>query len=136
MHPINPACPQCSGLGESLAYICDTRNLSEGAKRLFKGVKLKTGGDIEILTIDRQQIRDMLARDLRVGIERKEIQFNFPRTREEFDELLNQLPARELETMIASLVIEGEGYVVDPGAEPPPVPPQGLLGKAKFQRGN
>ena len=65
----------------------------------------------------------MLARDLRVGVERKEIQFNFPRSPEEFDAFLDKLPARELETMLANMVNLAEGqdyYAVDP-KQPQPV---------------
>jgi len=135
--PVNPDCPQCSGLGDTMAYVCDTRRLSDGGKRLYKGVKFKRDGDIEIMTIDRQHIRDMLARDLRVAVERKEINFNFPRTAAEFDEMLSKLPTREIETMIAALVIEGEGYVVKSDAATDVTPadePQARQGR--FQRGN
>jgi hypothetical protein len=135
--PINPDCPQCSGRGEAMLYFADTRRLSAGAKRLFKGVKLKQGGDIEIMTVDRQHIRDMLARDLRVGIERKQIDFNFPRSPEEFDQFLDRLPARDLEMMLANMIEldEGNGYKVEQDQTEPVVTEAALPKPSRFTRG-
>jgi phage terminase small subunit len=55
-------CPRCWGVGEQRPYIADTTKLSGGARRLYKGIKLKGNGDIEILMHDQMQARDMLNR--------------------------------------------------------------------------
>jgi phage terminase small subunit len=55
-------CPRCFGVGERRPWIADTTKLKGGARRLYKGVKIKGNGDIEILLHDQVKIRDMLNR--------------------------------------------------------------------------
>ena len=44
---VHPDCPECFGEGIAIPFPKDTRHLSEGARRLYAGVKV-TGGGIEI----------------------------------------------------------------------------------------
>lgn len=55
-------CPRCFGQGVRDVKIRDTTKLTGGALRLYKGVKLKGNGDIELLLHDQMQARDMLNR--------------------------------------------------------------------------
>lgn len=55
-------CPRCWGVGERRPWIADTTKLTGGARKLYKGVKIKGNGDIEILLHDQVKIRDMLNR--------------------------------------------------------------------------
>lgn len=128
---INAECPQCHGQGESMAYICDTRKLSEGGKKLFKGFKLTNDRRIELLTIDRTHVREMLARDTMVGVEHKEISVNLPRTQEEFDQLLATMSEEDLENFVANIVTltEGSEYQQVPDTTALPKP------SGKFSRG-
>ena len=105
---INPDCPQCHGGGTPMAWVCDTRQLSEAGKKLLKSVRI-SDNRIEILSIDRTHVREMLARDLRVGVERKELVVQLPRTPEEFRAALEKMPVRELEQFVANVVTLGEG---------------------------
>lgn len=50
--PANPKCPECFGLGEGRALIKDTRQLSQGAKKLYAGVKVTKEG-IEVKMHDK-----------------------------------------------------------------------------------
>lgn len=59
--PVND-CPRCWGVGVQRPYIADTTKLTGGARRLYKGIKIKGNGDIEILLHDQVKIRDMLNR--------------------------------------------------------------------------
>ena len=126
---INPACPQCCGDGIPMAYVCDTRHVSEAGKRLLKGVRF---GDnrFEVLTIDRNRIRDMLARDLNVGVERKELVIGLPRNAEEFRQMVERMPVTELEEFIANMVTLGEDEYAEVGTQTLPAP-----GKVGFRRG-
>jgi phage terminase small subunit len=58
----HPECPRCFGIGIQRPYVTDTRKLSKSAARLYKGVKIKGNGDIEILLHDQQKATDMLNR--------------------------------------------------------------------------
>lgn len=111
---VNPDCPQCHGQGVPMVYIADTRKVSEGARRLFRGAKLH-GDKLEIVTIDRSHVLDILARDCRVGIERKELVLSLPKTAEEFDEALKQMSEEDLEQFITTMVTleESEYKVLD-----------------------
>jgi hypothetical protein len=104
---INSDCPQCHGIGEPMMYVCDTRYLSESAKKIFKGVRV---GDnkIEVMTIDKTHALTLLARDTQVGIERREITINLPRTKEEFEETVRKMSVDELEMFIANMITLGE----------------------------
>jgi len=57
-----PECPNCWGIGERVPFIADTTKLKGGAARLYKGVKIKGNGDIELLLHDQMHARDMLNR--------------------------------------------------------------------------
>jgi phage terminase small subunit len=105
---INPRCSQCSGQGMPMVYIADTRKVSEGARRLFKGARVQ-GDRLEVVTIDRMHVMDLLARDCKVGVERKELVLQLPKTPDEFDQALKQMSEEELEQFIASMVTLEEG---------------------------
>lgn len=55
-------CPVCWGVGEQRPFVADTRNLSPGAKRLYRGAKIKADGSVEILLADKTKYTDMLNR--------------------------------------------------------------------------
>jgi len=55
-------CTRCYGVGVQRPYVVDTRKLSGPAKRLYKGIKIKGNGDIEVLLHDQQKATDMLNR--------------------------------------------------------------------------
>lgn len=55
-------CPRCWGVGEQRPIVADTTKLTGGAARLYKGVKIKGNGDIEVLLHDQLKARDMLNR--------------------------------------------------------------------------
>lgn len=55
-------CPRCFGVGIQKPQVMDTTKLTGGAKRLYKGVKIKGNGDLEILLHDQMAVRDMLNR--------------------------------------------------------------------------
>lgn len=55
-------CPVCWGVGVQRPYCNDTAKLSRAAARLYKGVKIKGNGDMEILVHDQLKVRDMLNR--------------------------------------------------------------------------
>lgn len=57
-----PHCPRCFGVGDKIPWVADTNKLTGGARLLYKGVKIKGNGDIEILMHDQMQARDMLNR--------------------------------------------------------------------------
>lgn len=57
-----PDCPRCYGVGVQRPYVTDSRKLTRAAARLYKGVKIKGNGDIEILLHDQQKATDMLNR--------------------------------------------------------------------------
>jgi phage terminase small subunit len=48
----NPECPECGGDGTERAIVKDTRNLSEGALRLFGGVKTDKDGRLQVIVRD------------------------------------------------------------------------------------
>jgi phage terminase small subunit len=55
-------CTNCWGVGISRPYVADTRKLSKAARRLYKGIKVKADGSMEILLYDQQKATDMLNR--------------------------------------------------------------------------
>lgn len=125
---INSDCPQCHGDGTPMAYICDTRNLSDAGKKILRGIRI---GDnrFEVLSIDRAHVREMLARDLRVGVERKEMVLTLPRTPEEFRTALEKMPTRDLEEFVQRVVTLGESEYETMSAD-------GLPAPVKMTRGN
>lgn len=56
----HPACPACYGQGYARTHIADTTKLDPRTRKLYKGLKEKADGSIEILMHDQQQARDML----------------------------------------------------------------------------
>ncbi len=56
----NPLCPHCLGVGIRTPWVGDTSGLSDKARKLFKGVKVKGDGSVEILMHDQLQARDQL----------------------------------------------------------------------------
>jgi phage terminase small subunit len=60
----NRACPCCYGEGTQRVSAKDTTKLTPKALKLFKGVKQKADGSIEILMHDQMQARDMLIKML------------------------------------------------------------------------
>lgn len=59
----HPGCPQCRGEGITDVYFTDTRKLSDGARRLFNGVKVTKDG-VTILLRDRDAAVDKIVRML------------------------------------------------------------------------
>lgn len=55
-------CTVCWGVGEQRPIVADTTKLKGPAARLYKGVKIKGNGDIEVLLHDQLKARDMLNR--------------------------------------------------------------------------
>jgi phage terminase small subunit len=128
LREINGDCPQCHGQGEPMAYFCDTRYLSEGGRKLFRGVKMTQSG-IEVIQADKQYALTVLARDTQVGVERREITLKLPRTAQEFQEALRTMSVEEVDALIANLVTlsEDEYQELEPASLPAP---------NRFSRGN
>jgi phage terminase small subunit len=57
-----PMCPRCKGAGELHVIIADTTKVSPQARKLYKGIRVKSNGDREILMHDQMQARDQLHR--------------------------------------------------------------------------
>lgn len=55
-------CTHCWGVGHARPYIADTRKLTRAAARLYKGIKVKADGSMEIILHDQQKATDMLNR--------------------------------------------------------------------------
>lgn len=55
-------CTRCWGIGEQRPYLADTTKLSRAAKRLYRGVKIKADGSMELLLRDQDKATDMLNR--------------------------------------------------------------------------
>lgn len=55
-------CTVCWGVGISRAFIADTRRISRQAARLYRGIKIKADGSMELLLYDQQKATDMLNR--------------------------------------------------------------------------
>ncbi len=55
-------CTRCWGVGEQRPYLADTTKLSRAAKRLYRGVKIKADGSMEVLLRDQDKATDMLNR--------------------------------------------------------------------------
>lgn len=59
----HPKCPACHGEGHADVFFKDTRDLSDGARMLFNGVKVTKEG-IQVLTLDRSAAYDKMIRML------------------------------------------------------------------------
>jgi len=68
----HPDCPHCDGNGEERIFPKDTRDLSEAAKALYKGVKMTKNG-LEILMHDQDAARRFYAELCGYKIDRKEL---------------------------------------------------------------
>lgn len=55
-------CTRCWGVGEQRPFLADTTKLSRAAKRLYRGVKIKADGSMELLLRDQDKATDMLNR--------------------------------------------------------------------------
>jgi hypothetical protein len=58
----NDACPHCYGRGIGATIIADTTKLTGKARKLYKGVRHKANGDIEVLMHDQEAARQALGR--------------------------------------------------------------------------
>jgi phage terminase small subunit len=63
-------CPRCGGEGHQVVRITPTEALSPSARRLFKSVRQKASGEIEVRLHDQLEALDMLNRMQNVYIER------------------------------------------------------------------
>lgn len=61
---VDPAldCPSCFGRGTQYVVLHDTRKLSAGARKLYKGAKQKGDGSIEVMMHDQQEARASLGK--------------------------------------------------------------------------
>lgn len=58
----NGTCPVCCGAGELHVVIADTTQLSPKARKLYKGIRVKSDGSREVLMHDQMQAREQLHR--------------------------------------------------------------------------
>lgn len=56
------SCTRCWGVGEQRPFLADTTKLSKAAKRLYRGIKIKADGSMELLLRDQDKATDMLNR--------------------------------------------------------------------------
>lgn len=124
---INPNCGQCHGQGIPIGYVCDTRTLSPGGKALFAGVKIMPGERIEINQISKEPTRAILARDLQVGVERKELKITLPKTPDELREAIKALPDEELVQIADGMVTLGPDEYREKYEEPSTLPSKNKL---------
>jgi phage terminase small subunit len=57
-----PMCPNCMGAGQLHVIIADTTKLSPAGSRLYKGIRVKGDGSVEVLMHDQVAARDQLHR--------------------------------------------------------------------------
>jgi len=60
----NPACPKCYGAGVRVVFVTDSDKLTGKARKLYKGVKLNSKGDLEVLMEDRADARKEISKML------------------------------------------------------------------------
>lgn len=53
----NPACPECYGAGVRIVFVSDSAKLTSKARRLYKGVKVGSNGQLEILMANPEDAR-------------------------------------------------------------------------------
>lgn len=68
----NAACQECFGAGEATVYLHDTRNLDEGARALYAGVK-QTKDGIQVLINSQDRARELLGKHLNLFVDRTEL---------------------------------------------------------------
>jgi phage terminase small subunit len=61
LHMPHPDCPECEGEGIEETRVADIRTLSGPARALYRGVKVKKDGSIEVMTGDKAAARALLA---------------------------------------------------------------------------
>lgn len=60
--PPVPACPQCFGQGIAVVNVANTEELDPRTRKLYKGIKLKGDGSLEVLMHDQADARKELAK--------------------------------------------------------------------------
>jgi phage terminase small subunit len=58
----NPTCPQCRGAGVHAVYVTDTDKLPPKTRRLYRGIKIGSNGQLEVLMEDRADARKEVAK--------------------------------------------------------------------------
>jgi len=58
----NDACPHCYGVGVGQTIIADTTKLTGKARKLYKGMRQRANGEIEVLMHDQEAARQALGR--------------------------------------------------------------------------
>ena len=112
----NPNCQECGGDGITLQHVADTRKLTNGAKALYRGVKVSKEGKFEILMADQGQARDQLAKHYGVAVERKRILVRHL----DADELTDEELVQALSDLEARINDQGTYEVVHEEPEKPP----------------
>lgn len=69
----HPDCPECSGEGVEVIRVKDLRDVSEGARLLYKGAKVSKDGRIEVLMHDQEAAKRFLAQLCGFVLDKKEI---------------------------------------------------------------
>lgn len=69
----NPECPRCEGEGQIRVTPRDTRDLSPSGVALYKGIKIRKDGSLEILSQDQAAAAALYAKITGIAIERREI---------------------------------------------------------------
>lgn len=70
--PPHKDCPECSGIGQEVMHVADTRHLKGSARKLYAGVQ-KTKDGIKVLMRDQDAALANVSRYLGMTIDRKEI---------------------------------------------------------------
>lgn len=60
----NPTCPQCRGAGVHAVYVTDTDKLPPKTRRLYRGIKIGSSGQLEVLMEDRADARKEVSKML------------------------------------------------------------------------
>ena len=69
----NPECPRCEGEGQIRVTPRDTRDLSPSGVALYKGIKIRKDGSLEILSQDQAAAAALYAKITGIAIERREL---------------------------------------------------------------
>lgn len=64
--PPNATCPRCYGQGIAVVHVADTDTLDARTRKLYKGIKLKGDGSLEVLMHDQADARKEIAKILGV----------------------------------------------------------------------
>lgn len=60
----NPTCPHCRGAGVHAVYVTDTDKLPPKTRRLYRGIKIGSNGQLEVLMEDRADARKEVSKML------------------------------------------------------------------------